>query len=341
MIYGKKYALVAGGAGFIGSHLVDSLIQDNWVVDVLDNFVTGNLENLRPAMNNAVELSDRTLSLKIISSDIVRINEDPVRQSELLPINQSGLIAKTSNFYDVVYNLACPASPKAYQANPIDTILTSVVGTANLLALAESHQAVFVQASTSEVYGNPLEHPQKESYLGNVNSYGPRSCYDEGKRTGETLCYEFRQRGVDVRVARIFNTYGPRMSPDDGRVVSTFVKQAIEGNPVTIFGDGSQTRSFCYVTDLVKGLRMLAEAKSWTQGPVNLGNDSEFKIIELVEMLSEWFPRILAIHESLPVDDPMLRKPDLSLAKNSLNYQHTISLRDGLKLTIEWMKNKL
>jgi UDP-glucuronate decarboxylase len=341
MIYGKKYALVAGGAGFIGSHLVDSLIEDDWVVDVLDNFVTGDIENLRYAMSIAAEIPDRTLALRIMSSDIVRISTDPVRQSELVPLSSNGLVAKTSNFYDVVYNLACPASPKAYQANPIDTVLTSVVGTANLLALAESHQAVFVQASTSEIYGNPLEHPQKESYLGNVNSYGPRACYDESKRTGETLCYEFRKRGVDVRVARIFNTYGPRMSPNDGRVVSTFVKQAIVGDPITVFGDGNQTRSFCYVTDLVKGLRMLAEANSWTNGPVNIGNDSEFRVIELVEMLSEWFPRILAIHEPLPKDDPVLRKPDLSLAKNLLNYQHTVSLRDGLELTIEWMKSKL
>lgn len=329
MIYGKKYALVAGGAGFIGSHLVESLIADDWVVDVVDNFVTGNVENLRPAMNLSKELSDRTLSLRIMSDDIVHLNSDCSRTTEDVCAS-----------YDVVYNLACPASPKAYQAQPIDTILTNVVGTANLLTLAEYHKAVFVQASTSEVYGDPQEHPQKETYWGYVNPHGPRSCYDEGKRTGETLCYEFLQRGVDVRVARIFNTYGPRMSPDDGRVISTFVRQAITNEPLTIFGEGAQTRSFCYVSDMVLGLRMLAEIPSWTHGPVNLGNDGEFKIIELVEMLSEWFPRILAINEPLPKDDPTMRRPDLTLAKSKLGYEPTIYLRVGLKKTIEWMKSK-
>jgi UDP-glucuronate decarboxylase len=201
MIQGTKYALVAGGAGFIGSHLVESLINSGWTVDVIDNFVTGNVENLRPAMEKAQELPDRSLSLKIISVDVVRLSVDPCRADE------------QPCAYDVVYNLACPASPKAYQANPLDTMLTNVVGTANLLSLAEAHQAVFVQASTSEIYGDPLVHPQKETYWGHVNSYGPRSCYDEGKRAAETLCYDFRKRNVDVRVARIFNTYGPRLTP--------------------------------------------------------------------------------------------------------------------------------
>lgn len=329
MIQGRKYALVAGGAGFIGSHLVENLIDDGWTVDVVDNFVTGNIENLRPAMDKAQELPDRSLTLKIVSTDIVRMSKDPSRADE------------TPCFYDVVYNLACPASPKAYQANPLDTILTSVVGTANLLALAEIHQAVFVQASTSEVYGDPQEHPQRETYWGHVNSYGPRACYDEGKRTGETLCYEFRKRGVDVRVARIFNTYGPRMAPNDGRVVSTFVRQALDGEPVTVFGEGTQTRSFCYVSDMVRGLRMLAEAPHWMHGPVNLGNEGEFKVIELVEMLSEWFPRLLAVNEALPKDDPTVRKPDLTLAKSKLGYEPKVPLREGLENTISWMKERL
>ena len=326
MIQGRKYALVAGGAGFIGSHLVESLVSDGWVVDVVDNFVTGNIENLRPAMEKAQELPDRSLSLKIASIDVVRMSNDPSRANE------------TPCFYDVVYNLACPASPKAYQANPLDTMLTSVVGTANLLALSEFHQATFVQASTSEIYGDPLEHPQKETYWGNVNSYGPRACYDEGKRAAETLCYDFRKRGVDVRVARIFNTYGPRMAPNDGRVVSTFIRQAIDGEPLTVFGEGNQTRSFCYVSDMVRGLRTLAEAPAWVHGPVNLGNDGEFKVIELVEMLSEWFPRILAVNEPLPKDDPTVRRPDLTLAKSKLGYEPKISLREGLVSTIEWMR---
>ncbi len=325
MIQGLKYALVAGGSGFIGSHLVESLISSGWVVDVIDNFVTGNPENLRPAMQIATELPDRNLSLKIISSCITTLSKNPSRDEEAS--------------YDVIYNLACPAAPKAYQSNPIDTILTSVVGTANLLSLAEMHHSVYVHASTSEIYGDPLEHPQKESYWGNVNPYGSRSCYDEGKRTGETLCYEFRQRGVDVRVARIFNTYGPRMDPFDGRVISTFVRQAMLEEPVTIYGDGNQTRSFCYVSDLVNGLRTLAETSNWIHGPVNLGNDSEFKIIELVEKLSEWFPRILAVNEPLPEDDPKVRRPDLTLAKSKLGYESKVTLHEGLQKMIEWMKN--
>jgi UDP-glucuronate decarboxylase len=326
MIQGKKYALVAGGAGFIGSHLVESLIDSNWTVDVIDNFITGDIENLRPSMEKAKELPDRSLTLKIVSDDIVRIKKDPSRAQE------------TPCFYDVIYNLACPASPKAYQANPLDTMMTNVVGTANLLALADYHQAIFVQASTSEVYGDPQQHPQKEDYFGNVNSYGPRACYDQGKRSAETLCYDFRKRGVDARIARIFNTFGPRMAPNDGRVVSNFIRQAIAGEPLTIFGDGSQTRSFCYVSDMVQGLRLLAEAPAWTHGPVNLGNEGEFKIIELIEILSEWFPRVLAVNEPLPKDDPTIRRPDLSLAKSKLGYNYTVSLREGLEKTISWMK---
>jgi UDP-glucuronate decarboxylase len=345
MHQGKKYALVAGGSGFIGSHLVESLIEDDWVVDVIDNFSTGNVDNLRSTMNASRELSDGSLSLKIMQLDVVSMQQDPARtEIEFITPYEGAarfIQEKGTSRYDVVYNLACPASPKAYQADPIGTMMTNVVGTANLLALAEAHGSIFLQASTSEVYGDPQQHPQKEDYWGNVNPYGARSCYDEGKRSAETLCYEFRQRGLDVRVARIFNTYGPRMHPDDGRVISNFVRQAIEGEPLTVYGEGTQTRSFCYVSDMVVALRKLAEIDEWEHGPVNVGNDSEFKVMELVEILSEWFPRILAVKEPLPKDDPTVRRPDLSLAKSKLTYFPGVPLRKGLHSTIAWMRLKM
>lgn len=322
MLLGKKYILVAGGAGFIGSHLVEKLIDEGCAVDVLDNFFTGNVENLRTLIERMKANKDN--SLRIMSHDIVTLQQDPA-------------VDQQSN-YDVIYNLACPASPKKYQADPVGTMMTCVVGTTNLLALAEAHNAIFVQASTSEVYGDPTQHPQKESYKGNVNPYGPRAMYDEGKRAAESMCYVYREKGLDVRVARIFNTYGPRMDPDDGRVVSTFVRQALDGEPLTVFGEGLQTRSFCYVSDLVNALISLANKETYTHGPVNIGNDGEFKIIELVELLSEWFPRIMCINEPLPQDDPMVRKPDLTLAKATLGYEPTVQLRDGIKMTIDWMK---
>ncbi len=325
---GRKYALIAGGAGFIGSHLAESLISDGWFVDVIDNFTTGRSENVKHLLvfNASSDNSKEPEKLLTVQAfDIVASRRDTARDD---------------GRYDVIYNLACPASPKAYQADGISTVMTNVVGTANMLALAMTHEAVFVQASTSEVYGDPLEHPQTEAYWGNVNPWGKRSCYDEGKRCAETLCYEFKQAGVDVRVARIFNTFGPRMSPDDGRVVSNFIRQAIRGEPLTVYGDGSQTRSFCYVSDLVRGLRLLAEAKEPSDGPVNLGNDGEFTIMELTETLSEWFPKLLVINETLPKDDPKVRKPDLTLAR-SLGYAPTVPLRVGLQRTIEWMKERL
>lgn len=322
MLLGKKYILVAGGAGFIGSHLVEKLIDEGCAVDVLDNFFTGNVENLRTLIEKMKATKDN--SLRIMSHDIVTLQKDPAIDQE--------------SSYDVIYNLACPASPKKYQADPVGTMMTCVVGTTNLLALAEAHNSIFVQASTSEVYGDPTEHPQRESYKGNVNPYGPRAMYDEGKRAAESMCYVYREKGLDVRVARIFNTYGPRMDPDDGRVVSTFIRQALDGEPLTVFGEGLQTRSFCYVSDLVNALISLANKETYTHGPVNIGNDGEFKIVELAEMLSEWFPRILCINEPLPKDDPMVRKPDLTLAKATLGYQPTILLRDGIKMTIDWMR---
>lgn len=332
---GRKYALVAGGAGFIGSHLVDSLVADGWYVDVVDNMVTGNLGNLKQHLfpSAAGPLGDEQPEKQVIVVDqnVMSMRDDPARDN-----------GRALSQYDIVYNLACPASPKAYQLDPLSTIMTNVMGTLNLLAIAKAHDAKFVQASTSEVYGDPTEHPQKETYLGNVNTYGPRACYDEGKRCAETLCYEFKQAGLDVRVARIFNTYGPRMDPDDGRVVSNFIRQALRGEPLTVYGDGEQTRSFCYVSDLVSGLRKLASQPAYSmQTPVNLGNDGEFKIMELAEALSEWFPRLVVVNEPLPRDDPKVRKPDLRLAREKLGYAPTVPLRVGLEKTIMWMRGRL
>jgi UDP-glucuronate decarboxylase len=325
---GKKYALVAGGAGFIGSHLVDSLLGDGWYVDVVDNFTTGRPENVKHNLSKVDDWGEAFLSVQ--HGDVTVLKSDPARDN-----------GRTLSQYDVVYNLACPASPKAYQADGVGTVMTNVLGAANLLALAMAHRAAFVQASTSEVYGDPQEHPQSESYWGNVNPYGPRSCYDEGKRCAETLCYEFAQIGADVRVARIFNTYGPRMDPDDGRVVSNFIRQAIRGEALTVYGAGDQTRSFCYVGDLVAALRKLADTPTPPAGPVNIGNDGEFTIMELAEALSEWFPRLVVVNEPLPQDDPKVRKPNLSLARAALGYAPLVPLRVGLEKTIAWMRGRL
>jgi len=324
---------VAGGAGFIGSHLVESLVTEGWFVDVVDNFSTGRAANLKPSLafdNDSDFEPDPERLLAIHRADVAAHVGNPARDN-----------GRTLSQYDVVYNLACPASPKAYQADGLGTVMTNVVGTANLLALAHANDALFVQASTSEVYGDPNVHPQDEEYWGNVNPFGPRACYDEGKRCAETLCYEFKQAGCDVRVARIFNTYGPRMDPDDGRVVSNFIRQALRGEPLTVYGDGEQTRSFCYVSDLVAGLRMLALPAAYSvKTPVNLGNDGEFKIIELAEALSEWFPRLMVINEPLPKDDPKVRKPNLARAR-AMGYAPQVPLRAGLIKTIEWMKGVL
>jgi len=335
MHLGRKYALVAGGAGFIGSHLVESLVVSGWFVDVIDNMSTGNPENIKflDEFDNASDFNGEPEKL-------MQVNYGDVTSASVTTstARDNGRVLTT---YDVVYNLACPASPRAYQTDGFSTIMTNVVGTANLLAVARAHKAAFVQASTSEIYGDPLEHPQTEAYWGNVNTWGPRSCYDEGKRCAETLCYEFLQANTNVRVARIFNTYGPRMDPDDGRVVSNFIRQAIRGEPLTVYGAGDQTRSFCYVSDLVTGLRKLGETPKPPSAPVNLGNDGEFKIIELAEALSEWFPRLIIVNEPLPVDDPKVRKPSLALARITLGYRPTVSLRDGLEKTIKWMKERL
>ncbi|KRH97468.1 MULTISPECIES: UDP-glucuronic acid decarboxylase family protein [Cylindrospermopsis] len=298
--------LVTGGAGFIGSHLIDRLMSNNHEVICLDNFYTGSKQNLLSWLNNP--------RFEIIRHDIT----EPIR----LEVDQ-------------VYHLACPASPVHYQYNPIKTVKTNVMGTLNMLGLAKRVKARFLLASTSEVYGDPEIHPQTEDYRGSVNPIGIRSCYDEGKRVAETLTFDYhRENKVDVRVARIFNTYGPRMLENDGRVVSNFVVQALRGNPLTVYGEGQQTRSFCYVSDLVEGLIKLMNG-DYT-GPVNLGNPEEYTILELAQTIQNMInPEVQIKFTPLPADDPRRRRPDITRAKTWLNWEPTISLQTGLKMTVE------
>jgi UDP-glucuronate decarboxylase len=305
-----KNILITGGAGFIGSHLTEYLLNQGNQVIVLDNFFTGSKKNL-------AHLDDG--NLKIVEHDII----DEIKIDKV----------------DQVYNLACPASPVHYQENSIRTVKANVLGMINVLGLAKKDGAKILQASTSEVYGDPLEHPQKESYAGNVSCIGPRACYDEGKRCAETLCFDYhREHRVGIAVVRIFNTYGPRMDTDDGRVVSNFIVQALRGDDITIYGDGNQTRSFQYVSDLVKGLVKMMEVNDFT-GPVNLGNPNEFTINELaLKVIEMTKSKSKIIHNDLPKDDPMKRKPDISLAKERLNWEPTIELNEGLKKTIEYFR---
>jgi UDP-glucuronate decarboxylase len=300
--------LITGGGGFIGSHLCERLLSEGHDVICLDNFFTGNKENIRHLLDNH--------SFELIRHDII----EPI----LLEVDQ-------------IYNMACPASPVHYQYNPVKTTKTSVMGTINMLGLAKRVKARILQASTSEVYGDPEVHPQTESYWGNVNPIGIRSCYDEGKRVAETLMMDYhRQNNVDIRLARIFNTYGPRMAEHDGRVVSNFTVQALRGEDITVYGDGSQTRSFCFVADLVEGLIRFMNTDNFI-GPVNLGNPCETSILEFAE-------RIIAltgssskiIFKPLPADDPRQRQPDITLAKQKLGWQPTVDLETGLKATINY-----
>ncbi|WP_436409595.1 UDP-glucuronic acid decarboxylase family protein [Kaistia defluvii] len=309
-----KRILVAGGAGFLGSHLCERLVHEGHDVICVDNFSTGRMENLR-------DLS-RFETFSFIRHDIVNPLELPV---------------------DEIYNLACPASPPHYQADPIHTLKTSVIGSLNLLELALRHQARIFQASTSEVYGDPHVHPQPEAYWGNVNSFGPRSCYDEGKRSAETLFYDFHhQHGVDIRVVRIFNTYGPRMRADDGRVVSNFIVQALRGDDLTIYGDGSQTRSFCYVDDLIEGFCRLMNSQPAIQKPVNLGNPGEFTVRELaMQIIRMTGSSSKIVHRPLPTDDPRQRRPDITAAKRDLDWTPGVALTEGLKSTIAYFEQQL
>jgi len=306
--------LVAGGAGFLGSRLCDSLASDGHEVVVVDNLHTGSRLNLSHLSGN------RKIEFRL--GDIV----DPVKGE-----------------FDRIYNLACPGSPRHYQQNPIATARANFIGVDNLLHLASQCGARFFQSSTSEVYGDPLVHPQNETYYGNVNPIGPRACYDEGKRIGETLCFDYhRQHGVGIKVARIFNTYGPRMNPDDGRVVSSFIVQALKNMPITIYGEGRQTRSFCYVDDLIDGILRLMESPKDVLGPINLGNPEEFTIRELAEIVIEMTgSRSKIEYHGLPVDDPQQRRPDISKARELLGWQPGIALRDGLTRTIAYFEERL
>lgn len=305
----KTRALVTGGAGFLGSHLCDRLLKDGFEVICIDNLLTGSKDNIRHMIGNPY--------FEFIRHDITQ----PVFVE-----------------CDQIYNLACPASPKWYQKDPIYTFKTSVYGSMNCLGLAKRTGARILQASTSEVYGDPLMHPQPESYWGNVNTTGIRSCYDEGKRAAETLFFDYHRKDkVDIKVMRIFNTYGPRMDIGDGRVVSNFIVQALSGDDITIFGDGKQTRSFCYVDDLIEGMVRMMNSKGGFTGPVNIGNPDEFTIRELAEIIIELTDsRSKIVYRPLPSDDPMQRKPLIDLARNELDWKPEISLRDGLKKTIEY-----
>ncbi|WP_444666812.1 UDP-glucuronic acid decarboxylase family protein [Cereibacter changlensis] len=303
--------LVAGGAGFVGSHLCEALLRQGHRVICLDSFLTGAMENVQALCNFR--------EFRLIRHDVV----DAVELAE--PV-------------DRVYNLASPASPPQYQADPVHTMLTNVLGTKNLLALAAANGARFLQASTSEVYGDPEEHPQREDYRGHVNCTGSRACYDEGKRAAEALCYDFLRAGsVDVRVARIFNTYGPHMQANDGRIVSNLIVQALRGAALTVYGSGQQTRSFCFVSDLVAGLMALMEAEERPDGPVNIGNPDEFTVGELATMVQRLIPNGSQVeYHPLPEDDPRRRRPDISKARELLGWSPQVPLAKGLPETIAW-----
>ncbi len=304
--------IVTGGAGFIGSHLCKELLDQGNEVVCVDNLYTGSKKNIQPLLENP--------KFEFIEHDVT------------MPLSETA---------GQIYNLACPASPVHYQKDPVYTFKTSVLGVYNMLELAHRCKARILQASTSEVYGDPVEHPQKETYWGNVNPVGIRSCYDEGKRAAETICMDFQRKyGVDVRIARIFNTYGPNMSPDDGRVVSNFIMQALQNKPLTVYGDGSQTRSFCFVSDMVDGLMRLMNSN--VVGPVNLGNPDEFTIGKLAEEVVAFTnSKSGIVNKPLPQDDPRQRRPDIGIARQKLNWVPKIKLADGLKETVHYFKSCL
>ena len=311
---GSKRVLVTGGAGFLGSHLCERLLDRGDDVLCVDNFFTGSKTNIAHLIGNPY--------FELLRHDVT------------FPLFVE---------VDEIYNLACPASPVHYQFDPVQTTKTSVHGAINMLGLAKRTKAKILQASTSEVYGDPIMHPQREDYWGNVNPIGPRACYDEGKRCAETLFFDYhRQYGVRIKVARIFNTYGPRMHPNDGRVVSNLIVQALRGEPITIFGDGTQTRSFCFADDLIDGLIRLMDSPDDFTGPVNLGNETEFTIMELAEQvirLTNSTSKV--VRKPLPADDPKQRRPDVRLAKERLSWQADIALEHGLKQTIEYFDRLL
>jgi UDP-glucuronate decarboxylase len=305
--------LVTGGAGFIGSHLCEYLLNEGNEVICIDNFFTGQKKNIQGLLDNK--------------------NFELIRHDITFPIFLE---------VDQIYNLACPASPVHYQKNPVKTIKLSTVGMVNMLGMARRCKARILQASTSEVYGDPKEHPQKEGYWGNVNPIGPRSCYDEGKRVSESLMYAYKlQNKTDIRIVRIFNTYGPKMAFNDGRVVSNFIVQALRGENITIYGKGDQTRSFCFVSDMVKGIVAMMNEENF-DGPINLGNPVENTILELAEKIIKMTgSKSKIVHNDLPQDDPVRRKPDITLAREKLGWNPTVDIDDGLHTTINWFKNEL
>jgi UDP-glucuronate decarboxylase len=310
----RNKILVTGGAGFLGSHLCDRLLKDGNDVLCVDNFFTGNKDNIEHLMSNA--------------------HFELMRHDVTFPLYVE---------IDEIYNLACPASPVHYQYDPVQTTKTSVHGAINMLGLAKRTRAKIMQASTSEVYGDPDVHPQPEDYRGQVNPIGPRACYDEGKRCAETLFFDYRrQHNLNIRVARIFNTYGPRMHPNDGRVVSNFIVQALKGEAITVYGDGQQTRSFCFVDDLVNGLVGLMNVSDDITGPMNLGNPHETPIVALAEIIIELTnSKSTLVRKPLPEDDPMQRCPDIGFAKRTLDWQPSVTLEDGLQKTIAYFKNMI
>jgi UDP-glucuronate decarboxylase len=306
--------LITGGAGFVGSHLAERLLDQGHDVIAVDNYFTGSKRNIEHLLTNS--------RFELMRHDVT------------FPLYVE---------VDAIYNLASPASPVHYQHDPVQTTKTNVMGAINMLGLAKRLRVPILQASTSEVYGDPEVHPQPEEYWGKVNPIGPRACYDEAKRVAETLFFDYhRQHGLDIRVARIFNTYGPRMAADDGRVVSNFIVQALRGEPLTIYGDGSQTRSFCYVDDLVSGLIALMENASNEPGPVNLGNPGEFTMLELASLVLDMTGSSSPIeHRDLPADDPKQRQPNIDKAKKVLGWEPSVPLRDGLKKTIDYFQSQL
>ncbi len=310
----RKRILVTGGAGFLGSHLCERLLAEGYDVICVDNFFTGTKDNIAHLLDNPY--------FELLRHDVT------------FPLYVE---------VDEIYNLACPASPIHYQFDPVQTTKTSVHGAINMLGLAKRVKAKIFQASTSEVYGDPAIHPQPEHYWGHVNPIGPRSCYDEGKRCAETLFFDYRrQHGLRIKVARIFNTYGPRMHPNDGRVVSNFIVQALRNQPITLYGDGTQTRSFCYVDDLIEGFVRLMASPDALTGPVNLGNPGEFTMIELAEAVKDLTgSRSVLVHEPLPQDDPRQRQPDITLAREALGWAPRVALREGLKPTIAYFEGLL
>ncbi|SVA61912.1 uncharacterized protein METZ01_LOCUS114766 [marine metagenome] len=312
--FDKKRVLVTGGAGFLGSHLCEQLLERGNHVICLDDFSSGFKEN--------ISIFETNNNFEFIQQDIIS------------PINLS---------VDEIYNLACPASPKYYQKNPIKTLKTSVYGAENLLCLAEKNKAKILQASTSEIYGDPLEHPQTESYWGNVNPIGIRSCYDEGKRAAEALFFDYhRQRNINIRIVRIFNTYGPKMHPSDGRVVSNFVIQSLKNENITIYGDGMQTRSFCFVDDLIEGLIKVMNTEIDDPVPINLGNPEEYKVLELADLVIELTNSSSKIeHKPLPPDDPVFRRPSIDMAIEKIDWHPVVQLPEGLKETIAYFNKVL